>query len=29
MLRQLTHTLIVAALVFSIGLHWVVLHSAA
>lgn len=29
MLRQLTHTLIVAALVFSIGLHWVVLQSAA
>jgi hypothetical protein len=29
MLRQLARTLIVAALVFSIGLHWVVLQSAA
>ncbi len=29
MLRQLARTLIIAALVFSIGLHWVVLQSAA
>lgn len=29
MLRQLARTLIITALVFSIGLHWVVLQSAA
>ena len=29
MLRQLARTLLIAALVFSIGLHWVVLQSAA
>jgi hypothetical protein len=29
MLRQLARTLLVAALMFSIGLHWVVLQSAA
>lgn len=29
MLRQLARTLIVASLMFSIGLHWVVLQSAA
>jgi len=29
MLRQLARTLLIATLVFSIGLHWVVLQSAA
>ena len=29
MLRQLARTLLIAALVLSIGLHWVVLQSAA
>ncbi len=29
MLRRTAHTLIVAALMFSIGLHWVVLQSVA
>ncbi len=29
MLRSLVRTLLIAALVFSIGLHWVVLQSAA
>ncbi len=29
MLRRLARTLLIAALVFSIGLHWVVLQSAA
>lgn len=29
MLRQLARSLLVAALMFSIGLHWVVLQSAA